>query len=121
MKQKRVSFKVAKALKEAGYPQSPNASEYWYVTEHSEPIFDEPYKDAGTLVDDWDFATNMVSAPTYLDVWLRLWREKGIRIQVISKEELIISKDSGITYKREYPEEAIIAAIEYFVDNDLIK
>lgn len=127
MEQKRVTFKVAKAIKEAGYSQHPNISEYWYVTEHSEPIFDEPYEKAGTLVDDWDFATNMIAAPTYLDVWLWLWREKKACISILFAEgncgiEIWYKK----TFLRDFedtfdPEEAIAGAIDYLVDNDLIK
>lgn len=126
---KRVSFKVAKALKEAGYPQKPNYSESycWYVTKHSEPIFDEPYEEEGTLVDDWDFATNMVSAPFAFEVRQWLWREKKIKVSsdFFRNDKWGARIDSPDEYHELFPfsdpEEAIIAAIEYLVNESLLK
>lgn len=97
---KRISFRVAKALKDAGYPQD--------------------YKNAE------DTYTNLNGGiwvkPTYIEVWLWLWREKK---RVI---DLMYSKcgmwqcvtDYDCQYHKD-PEDAIVAAIEYLVDNDLIK
>lgn len=122
---KRVSFKVAKAIKDAGYSQHPNISEFWYVTEHSEPIFDVPYKKAGTLVDDWDFATNMVAAPTYIEVWLWLWREKHIALDLIFDDVCNctwdVVPDDLVCIEKDDPEEAIVEAINYLVINKLLK
>lgn len=100
---KRVSFKVAKALKEAGYPQDRTNSHY---TNCGELVY---YGIAGETGFD---------APTYLEVWLWLWREKNISIDW--KDGYIYVNGEEIGCFNE-PEEAIIAAIEYLVDNDLIK
>lgn len=108
MEQKRVSFKVAKAIKEAGYPQN---STWWY----------SPDGRVGDVIPDpEDFA-----APTYLDVWLWLWREKSIELDV----EYSPKRLSWYCWHEDFPlgnnckdqEEAIIAAIEHLVDNGLIK
>lgn len=103
MKQKRVSFKVAQVVKEAGYPQISQRFQYTYEC---------------TLVDlvrDGGICYGPV-APTYLDVWLWLWREKDlVKMDVWDK----YINDIANNYID--PEEAIIAAIEYLVDNELIK
>lgn len=102
---KRVSFKVAKALKEAGYPQD--------------------YKNAE------DTYTNLNGGiwvkPTYLQVWLWLWREKGIKLYLVpsSLNDITVYLDLepiyGMNETVKDPEEAIDAALEYLVENDLIK
>lgn len=104
--QKRVSFKVAKALKEAGYPQEITKETVFHA------LFDPMY----------------CVCPYAMDVWLWLWREKGIQIDVVSTFEktcfIAIWKLGERIFsqcKNVDPEEAIIAAIEYLVDNDLIK
>lgn len=115
---KRVSFKVAKAIKDAGYPQN---------------LTNSHYTNCGELV-CYGIAGEMgFDIPTYLEVWLWLWREKHIRFDV---EDLWDAKLSypergcasntnqlgGIcTPEVSDPEEAIIAAIEYLVDNKLLK
>lgn len=105
----RVSFEVACAIKVAGYPQVGQRYQYTYE---------------GTLVDlvkDGGICYGPVS-PTYLEVWLWLWREKRIFIKV-SECTCYISINgkffSGIPKKD--PEEAIVATIDYLVDNNLIK
>lgn len=119
MELKRISFEVAKAIKEAGYPQ---VGYYWYSPQgvecYSESDLDE---------------LRYVSAPTYIDVWLWLWREKNIRFDVedlwdaeLSYPERGCASNTnqlgGIcTPEVSDPEEAIIAAIKYLVDNSLIK
>lgn len=113
---KRVSFNVAKTLKEAGYPQISQRYQYTYE---------------GTLTDlvrDGGICYGPV-APTYIDTWLWLWREKDIRIQNNTYDTIIClveSKPNRIIYLNgnaygKDPEEAIIAAIEYLVTNNLIK
>ena len=57
---KRVSFEVARSLKEAGYPQD----------------IQEVYKENGEYFVSYVKYSNTFAAPTYLDVWLWLWREK---------------------------------------------
>lgn len=103
MEQKRVSFKVAEAIKEAGYPQDNEEMHYSYFNDNEEII---------------------CRCPHYLDVWLWLWREKDIRINTRDYfSGLAVSESSSSYDSVSYtdPEEAIIAAIEYLVDNNLIK
>lgn len=112
---KRVSCPVAKALKEAGYPQYDLS--VWYDV--NGVIFTIYPKDG----------TEYCVAPTYLEVWLWLWREKDIYIDVVSdhgrtRMSIWRHDDEPICDNLalfDDPEEAIIEAIRYLVDNDLIK
>lgn len=110
MGQKRVSFKVAKAIKNAGYPQS---------------IYCPQYKENGELENGFtDLGEGYIYAPTYLDVWLWLWGEKKVAVPITcNKEERWSSYGLFSSIYEDYPcpEEAIIAAIEYLVDNNLLK
>lgn len=124
--QKIVSYEVAKALKEAGYPQEYDV--FGGTTCH--------YKNENTiqhhsmigLYEDIECA-----APTYLDVWLWLWREKKIRIEtgdmgiykIYDATEWVdnygyhlIDLSNNVLND---PEEAIVKAIDYLVENNLIK
>lgn len=110
---KRVSFKAAQALKDAGYPQDQTDSHY---TNCGELIY---YGIAGETGFD---------APTYLDVWLWLWREKMIKLMLTPIfDEMCNDTDKvGIVVPSCYieaddPEEVIINAIEFLVENNLIK
>lgn len=109
MKQKRVSFKVAKAIKEAGYPQECGL---WWSQDGREFSYTEDY-------------SKHYARPTYLDVWLWLWIEKGIKLSVEPNEDEAecYTKDLGklISKFGNNPEEAIVEAIEYLVDNNLLK
>lgn len=112
---KRVSFKVAKAIKKAGYPlDTPITEVGWYNAAGIYTKTPPPIWEGDNLFE--------ALAPTYLDVWLWLWREKGI---VIDPDEVGNDWyiDSFMLPMETYPdpEEAIIAAIEYLVDNDLVK
>lgn len=110
---KRVSFEVAKALKEAGYPQECGL---WYSQDGREFSYTEEYSDC-------------YARPTYLEVWLWLWREKKICINCnLDKYNLIpqwwCNNEDGINYNTpnfDDPEEAIVATIEGLVENNLIK
>lgn len=123
MELKRVSFKVAKAIKEAGYPQD------------SLPFYDN----SGDIWED-DIKDNFYFpcfAPTYMEVWLWLWREKKIPIECVKNwtttnnwyfniVDLVKLTDTTDIESSDYslysdPEEVIIKAIEFLVDNDLIK
>lgn len=113
---KRVSFSVAKALKEAGYPQRNTeiGTSLWY-TENGE------FTD-GCLKDRY------VVCPNYLDAWLWLWREKKIHLNTDTtrKDIVCIYWDSTIIHKIKDmkiadPEEAIEKAIEYLVEDKLLK
>lgn len=127
---KRVSFKTAKALKEAGYPQGvlpkilKEKSFPMYYNEDFVPNYVYFYAYYITTFD-----TNLcVACPTYLEVWLWLWREKKIYLNTNTQRKGIVCvywddtiihevKDMRLTD----PEEAIASAIENMVDNDLIK
>lgn len=115
-----VSFEVAKAIKGAGYPQ-----------DNSDYLYDANGAFAGRLdYESWGISTwDKIAKPTYLEVWLWLWREKKISIDA----EFIPIGTGGwgnfVFGKRVFtngqyqadPEEAIIEAIEYIVDNNLLK
>lgn len=110
MEQKRVSFKVANALKEAGYPQDKfNYNKYYTKGGNLSCVYQYgvPYYDV------------VCFAPTYLDVWLWLWREKGIKFEIVKNGDKVLCKEEPyIFHYMKDPEEAIIAAIEYLFDND---
>lgn len=130
---KRVSFEVAKALKEAGYPQGVLPK---ILKEKSFPMY---YN--GDFVPNYvyfyayyitTFDTNLcVACPTYIEVWLWLWREKGMILSIEYVRATETEFESWTTLNQEHlpkvptsngdPEEAIIAAIESLCDNNLIK
>lgn len=114
MKQKPVSYEVAKALKEAGYPQKNN---------------DLYYNENGTVrcCSPHTF-TVTYACPTYIDTMLWLWREKDIQIDIVSTFEqtcfVAVWKSGNRIFsqcKNIAPEEAIAKAIDYLVENNLIK
>lgn len=108
---KRVSFEVAKAIKKTGYQQY-----------SSYPIYDKNGKLRLLHQADIDFGREWFSAPTYLEVWLWLWREKEINIAM--SEGTCVIRQYGVLvehFAHSDPEEAIIAAIKYLVDKYLIK
>lgn len=112
----RVSFEVAKAIKEAGYPQG-NTDKCYLTADHNK------YYKEGQIVEnddgEWSVLTkNLADIPTYLEVWLWLWREKDIQCSI--KDGYVYIGSDELDYYSD-PEEAIIGAIEYLVDNDLIK
>lgn len=128
---KIVSFEIAKALKEVGYPQDRQRYQYGYE---------------GNLVDlvrDGGICYGPV-APTYLEVWLWLWRKKKYRILLSASNQRwdevhgVVDGVDGIVETSWHrglpgydatnhranntdPEKAIEQAIEYLVDNNLIK
>lgn len=121
---KRVSFKVANALKESGYQQELNEGTAFYAENGLMDVYDSELYEL--------FDPMYCTAPTYLEVWLWLWREKKIFIKVHAihkgfNYQILEYQDGwksyGIVDSTSYsdPEEAIIAAIEYLVDNNLIK
>lgn len=133
---KQVSFKVAKAIKENGYPQW--QTPYVYVIK--EYNIGNATVAVGEIMPNYGEDSNHIcplgefaDIPTYLDVWLWLWREKNIRFDIedlwdaeLSYPERGCASNTnqlgGIcTPEVSDPEEAIISAIEYLVDNDLIK
>ena len=117
MELKIVSFKTAKALKEAGSPQFRTYFRY---------------NDDGLIIycDDFESFSNAICDAAFaMEVWLWLCREKKIKISAEiwhDKPNNWGSIIEGDTFYKELhgyndPEEAIIAAIEYLVENDLIK
>lgn len=120
---KRVSLKVARALKEAGYPQDKH--NVGYVTEKCTDRFNVYHE--GDLTDNASMMIKKISAPTYLKawLWLWLWREKGKFIDIIKdcNGRFIALYGEEITESCEDsdPEKAIANAIDHLVDNDLIK
>ena len=115
---KRISFGIAKALKEAGYPQSYMRGTFF--NEQGEPL---------VVTDIKERIEYDIYAPTYFEVWLWIWREKGIHIDIDATirdgaRASIMLDNSGKVDKyinSKDPEEAIAQAIEFLVDNDLIK
>lgn len=119
---KRVSFKVAKALKKAGYPQG--TSKYLYDIDGT---FASKYD-----YEQWNINTlTKIDMPTYLEAWLWLWREGKFKIDLdecfgvcmIYDTTILDYRRNGDIYEFKYtdPEEAIEKAIVYLVDNNLIK
>lgn len=104
---KQVSFKVAKALKVAGYPQ-----EMW--------LYDAFYTAQGIYTEEHYFYDDIV-APIYLEAWLWLWRERKECIDIISahNHDALIHINGELKGFND-PEEAIANAIEYLVNNNLI-
>ena len=88
---KRVSFNIAKAIKEAGYPQE---CDMYYLV---------PPK--------YQYIGLKVAQPSYFEVCLWLWREKKCNVMPIptSPFDGFWSSEGG---KYDDPEEAIIAAID---------
>lgn len=139
---KIVSFKVAKAIKEAGYPQ-PQTDVWGYVNRPNNCYFTgrHSYYDENRerrlewdetnefhITDDWadeiepSFYGSAIAAPSYLKVWLWLWREKEIKISHRIGVDIIgIEDNDAIDGSFDDPEGAIISAIEYLVDNNLIE
>lgn len=124
---KHVSYKIALAIKRAGYPQG-NTDKCYLTTDHN-----HFYKE-GQIVEnedgEWSVLTkNLADIPTYIDVWLWLWREKNIQIHNCTNDTIIRLVDVK-PYRTIYlfynaygkdPEEAVITAIEYIVNESLLK
>lgn len=118
---KRVSFEVAKAIKDAGYPQE-NLTDKVYLLNCDKEGKLAHYNSA--------LYYDCAVAPTYLEVWLWLWREKKIAIPADyfgyennyweSCVPIDNDKFEFFSHMKD-PEEAIIAAIEYLVTNKLLK
>lgn len=108
---KRVSFKIAKAIKAAGYPQYP------LIPAYQDDVIKEFIEKREDICDD----VPTYACPTYLEVWLWLWRKKKIAVEADYSLQHGYWINGGICGESfEDPEDAIIEAIEYLVDNDLI-
>lgn len=111
---KIVTFEIAKVLKEAGYPQNLENTAY--------------YNEEGMLVKPYVFCggKEIADTPTYIEVWLWLWREKKKWIDAsfsLDEDNWTFMQNPSPCDCGLYPdpEEAIIKAIEYLVKNNLIK
>lgn len=123
---KRVSFEVAKYLKEIGYPQGWECDEHYCLESEGEYGYQ-----IGSLVSANTIhknALDAMSAPTYLEAWLWLWREKKIYIDIDCSDSytsvasmLLKGRNFFDFFEKDDPEEAIIEAIEHVVKNNLIK
>lgn len=139
---KRVSLEIAKALKDAGYPQPqtdvwgyvihPNncyfTGKYSYYDEYRERRLEWDEKDEFHTTDDWadeiepSFYGSAIAAPSYLEVWLWLIREKKINLSPIYWNSDKSWHVPGFIKDRcNDPEDAIISAINYLVENKLLK
>ena len=115
MEQKRVTIGVAKAIGKAGY----------WGNFHRRCVVEE-IVDSERLIIDFDGTLEVKKVPSYCDVWLWLWREKGYRIrEEITKITIYNNSEFGLSAQLDNltndPEEAIEAAIKYIVDNGLLK
>lgn len=128
---KIASFEIVKALKEAGYPQEWNDTEFFY-TENGELKRGDDYE-GNPIEDIMYYQRYAVPAPFVMEIWLWLWREKNIRFDIedlwdaeLSYPERGCASNTnqlgGIcTPEVSDPEEAIIAAIQYIVEHQLLK
>ena len=122
---KKVSFKVAKAIKEAGYPQDNHTAIY---LEDGSCIYTGGLLDTGSSI--------YYKIVSYIEVWLWLWQEKGIKLEVhhpidldkpnfFDEERVYCATGYDVAYADECeyanPEDAIVAAIDCLVENNLIK
>ena len=124
---KRCSFKVAKAIKEAGYPQELKEGTIFYCENGPKDKYDSELYEL--------FDPMYCVCPYVLEVWLWLWRVKKISIELSESfgnvdANMWDNRDNrnpvslfDIDERHNYtdPEEAIIAAIEYLAENNLIK
>ena len=128
---KRVSFNVAKAIKEAGYPQD-CCNEYWIKFKNKpEPLIingDEALDFYENISDETDenYVEEYYAVTEYLEVWLWLWRKKKIKVSLDLSCRTLTSINADywigdIDNILKDPEEAIIAAIEYIINENLLK
>lgn len=130
---KQVTFEIAKALKDSGYPQGNinSGNDLCYALE-DHTINYTPYVRAGQLTTRYRCETFAVNnpvpyaiAPTYMDVWICLWKSKNIYIQIdkLSNNKFCTHIDNMFCGNTESDdqEETLIAAIEYLAANDLIR
>lgn len=122
----RVSFKVAKAIKEVGYPQN-KYKNFFVEKDYNSFRIGNLYEPCNMEISS---EVPFITAPTYLEVWLWLMREMKIHIDISTHFDSIkgyyniaIICCNGLykSIEAEDPEEAIIAAIDYLVDSNLIK
>lgn len=135
MSMERVKFEVAKALKEAGYPQDKSEYDEGYAI--SKVYYDvyssRDYRwypssaDTGRLLSfDNDYyypedCGEFCVAPSYMEAWLWLWEEKKFIIELQGQRTTGWSTPLFPNRFFHNQEQAIIAAIDYLVEYNLIK
>lgn len=126
---KKVSFKIAQAIKKAGYPlerfQTVSREQFEAGFGYKYSTDKNFYSESPSILHPEDNDTiDMYYCPTYIEVWLWLWREKDLRIQPTQFNRCYIQNHNS-SYHYEFecddPEEAIATSIEYLIDNNLIK
>lgn len=129
---KRVPLEIAKKLKEIGYPQGWKCDKHYCL--ESEGEYGYQIGDLVTAGAVHKNCLEAVSAPTYIEVWLWLWKEKKISVSILCDEDSRLEKQWYTVAEKltgeigaftdevffSDPEEAIIIAINYLVDNNLI-
>lgn len=132
---KKISFKVAKAIKEAGYPltrfQTVNREQFESGHGYKYSTDKNIYNESPSVLYPGDKDTiDLYYCPTYIESWLWLWREKNLHIyhdnvcdMCFICDENIKDYEHNIIYSESCtdPEEAIVTAIEYLVEHNLIK
>lgn len=106
MTQKLVTPEIAKVLKEAGYPQDI----------HDSTIFIEC---------DVNKMQEALVLPTYLDVWIWLYRERNFVLEFKFTENApfnspYIWENRILKCFGKDPEETLVGAIDYLIGNELI-
>lgn len=121
MKLKRVSFKIALAIKDIGYPQGDSDSFYINTDDY---FF---YKKGELVKDNRDnyYKDDIIDAPYAMEVYLWLWREKKEILELLyypirNKWCILYNCNQEMSRVNDI-EEAIIATLEYLVNNNLIK
>lgn len=114
----QVSFKLAKTLKDVGYPQD---IEFWKYLEDNTCWYDQDgmLEKKGNMPEYID-VSKLIFAPKIMEVWLWLW-EKGICIEIKNNHYYTLAKVENQRFHGNTPEEAISAAIEYLCENNLLK
>ena len=137
---KIVPFELAQRLKEVGYTES-SMLNYVYAIEdriltftsgaHIEVKRGEKLN-ALKAIELLGIDGPIIEAPTYIDVWLWLWRKKKFPISLLCDEHPLIMKwyphaektgEIGAFTKNIFfddPEEALAEAIDYLFENNLV-
>lgn len=123
---KRASFEVAQAIKESGYPliKFQTVSRKQFESGFGYKYFNDGnfYSESPSILHPEDNNTiDMYYCPTYIEVWLWLWEEKEICIEIKDNHYYTLAKVNNKRFHEDSPEEAIEQAIEYLTENDLIK
>lgn len=135
-----VSYKVAKAIKKAGYPQGDGSYDWgqpFYTTARSKmygiddhgwpyPIVNRTGRLYHVGEESVQNQKNFIIAPYYYDVWKWLWTKKKQKIAISDGWDTetyayVGEGEDARKFTTFDPEAAIIRAIDYMVDNDMIK